>query len=401
MKKYIFTLVTKTMAAGLCAFTFLLPLSAHAEIKAGSLEASPFIGYNLFERKQNLEDRPVMGGRIGYNVTNRFGLEGTLEYMKSRVDDDTQTATREGQFASPDDNVRITSYHLDFLYHFMPERNLNPFIVAGFGATHYSPEISDGDMSAVNFGVGAKYWLADRLALRFDLRDNMVSELFKHNYHNVSATAGLVFSFGGQSKVKPPLTAATAPAPAPAVVKSELKPAEEVVIVVAEEPAGDPQARSWCNASCEKVVIVVAEEPAPQVEEKVKILAAESKVKKKVIILAFEDIHFDFSESTLNAEAKRVLRNSIQILKENPNAKVRIAGYTSASGTKEYNQTLSEQRADSVQAFLTQEGIIAPERLSTIGHGQTRPAEYEAAPDDIYSNAAKANMRVLFEILVE
>ena len=96
-----------------------------------------------------------------------------------------------------------------------------------------------------------------------------------------------------------------------------------------------------------------------------------------------------------------ILKRNIQILKANPKVKVRIAGYTSASGTESYNQRLSERRANAVKEYLTKEGVIAPDRLSTIGYGETRPAMYEAAPKDLYSEAAKANMRVLFEIIVE
>jgi outer membrane protein OmpA-like peptidoglycan-associated protein len=88
-------------------------------------------------------------------------------------------------------------------------------------------------------------------------------------------------------------------------------------------------------------------------------------------------------------------------MKDNPNAKVRIAGYTSASGTEEYNQKLSERRAKAVEEYLINEGIITPDRLTMIGYGKTDPAEYEAAPKELYSKAAKANMRVLFEIVVK
>jgi outer membrane protein OmpA-like peptidoglycan-associated protein len=144
----------------------------------------------------------------------------------------------------------------------------------------------------------------------------------------------------------------------------------------------------------EKVVIMASE---PKVEEKVMVAAAEP----KVIILAFEDVHFDFDKSTLKPEAQAILKRNIQLLKDNPKAKVRIAGYTSASGTIAYNQSLSERRANAVQAYLISEGIITPDRLSTIGYGETNPAMYEAAPKELYSKAAKANMRVLFEITVE
>jgi outer membrane protein OmpA-like peptidoglycan-associated protein len=120
----------------------------------------------------------------------------------------------------------------------------------------------------------------------------------------------------------------------------------------------------------------------------------------KIIVLAFEDIHFDFDKSTLKPEAQAILKRNIQLLKNNPQAQIRVAGYTSASGTEAYNQKLSERRANAVRAYLVSEGVIAPDRLSIVGYGETHPAMYEVAPKEIYSKAAKANMRVLFEIVV-
>ena len=146
---------------------------------------------------------------------------------------------------------------------------------------------------------------------------------------------------------------------------------------------------------------VTEAKPEPKTEEKVEAAVLETKAEEKVIILAFEDVHFDFDKSTLKPEAQVILKRNIQMLKDNPKAKIRIAGYTSASGTKAYNQKLSERRANAVQKYLIGEGIITQDRLSTIGYGETRPEMYEAAPKEIYSKAAKANMRVLFEIIVK
>jgi outer membrane protein OmpA-like peptidoglycan-associated protein len=155
------------------------------------------------------------------------------------------------------------------------------------------------------------------------------------------------------------------------------------------------------SGKCERYPLIVAKPMVVIVQSepiaKEKIMVAEA----KVVILAFEDVHFDFDKSTLKPEAQENLKRNIQMLKDNPNAKVRIAGYTSAAGTEVYNQSLSERRAAAVQKYLIDEGIITPERLSTIGYGETDPAMYEAAPKEIYSKAAKANMRVLFEIVVE
>lgn len=150
--------------------------------------------------------------------------------------------------------------------------------------------------------------------------------------------------------------------------------------------------------AAEPVVILVSE---PAVEEKVAVLVSEPKIAEKVIVLAFEDIHFDFDKSSLTPEAKELLKRNIQILKNNPKANVRIAGYTSASGTEEYNQALSERRANAVKEYLLSENVVTPDRLTEIGFGESKSAMYEVAPKDLYSTAAKANMRVLFQVILK
>ncbi len=148
------------------------------------------------------------------------------------------------------------------------------------------------------------------------------------------------------------------------------------------------------GAKMDKEVILASE---ADVDQNVAAVAA----KPVIVVLAFEDIHFDFDKSVLKPNAQAILKRNIQILKKNPKAKIRIAGYTSARGTDEYNQKLSERRAAAVKKFLIENGVVTPNRLSMIGYGKKNPAMFEVAPKKIYSKAAKANMRVLFEIVVE
>ena len=346
-KEYSTVLFRNKILPLLLAVVFLFPLAANAEIRAMSVELSPFFGYHFFEEDQNLEDNFVFGGRAGYNITNRFAIEGALEFISTNVDNKNQTFTTEGQFTSPIDDVKMTSYHLDMLYHFMPESRFNPFIAAGYGAAHYSPKINNENLSVISYGVGAKYWLAENIGLRADLRDNLVVD---DTFHNIEATLGVIFRFGGVSK-------------------AEAAP-------------------------------VVKREPAPQpVKAEKKLVAAP--VKPAFTVLEFDDVHFDFDKSTLKPAAKRGLDEYIQILKENPKAKIRIEGYTSEMGTEEYNMELSKRRADAVKSYLVNEGGIKSSRLQSFGYGQNDPKAYEANPDDIRSRAAKKNMRVLFEIIVQ
>src|ERR1035437_3149224 len=92
------------------AFVFLLPLSARSEIRAGSFEVTPFVGYNFFENGQNLKDRPIFGLRLGYNFTRHFGIEGAGEFIETRVADTAKMWTKEGQFTSPIDGVDLSLY---------------------------------------------------------------------------------------------------------------------------------------------------------------------------------------------------------------------------------------------------------------------------------------------------
>jgi outer membrane protein OmpA-like peptidoglycan-associated protein len=133
-------------------------------------------------------------------------------------------------------------------------------------------------------------------------------------------------------------------------------------------------------------------------ELKVMMLVLDPKEDEKVVV--FGDTHFDFDKSTLSQEAKTLLDKDVQGLKESPQIKVRMAGYTSAKGTEEVNQKLSERRANTVRDYLIEKGI-APERITVIGYGRTRPAVYEVTPGDIDSKEALANMRVLIEVVVK
>lgn len=125
------------------------------------------------------------------------------------------------------------------------------------------------------------------------------------------------------------------------------------------------------------------------------------KLQPKLVLIELSDAHFDFDSSKITPAGITILDKNIRILKANPNLNILIAGYASASGTEEYNQKLSERRATAVRDYLINNGGIAPERLQQIGYGESRRATYEPYPDDLESEAAKSNMRVLFTIIVK
>jgi outer membrane protein OmpA-like peptidoglycan-associated protein len=92
----------------------------------------------------------------------------------------------------------------------------------------------------------------------------------------------------------------------------------------------------------------------------------------KRIKIAAQNIFFETAKSTLLARSFPKLNDVVSILKDNASFKLQIDGHTDFVGKDEYNQTLSEQRAASVRAYLVSQGI-SESRITSAGYGETRP----------------------------
>ena len=87
-----------------------------------------------------------------------------------------------------------------------------------------------------------------------------------------------------------------------------------------------------------------------------------------------EKIMFAFDKADLEAESYPLLDEVVQALKDNKGFRVQIEGHTDSTGPREHNQTLSEQRALTVLAYLRDHGV-ASERLSYVGFGESAPTD--------------------------
>ena len=81
---------------------------------------------------------------------------------------------------------------------------------------------------------------------------------------------------------------------------------------------------------------------------------------------------FDVDKATLKPVAREKLARIAGILATHPDLKIEIEGHTDSTGSDEYNQRLSERRADSVRGYLSEQGI-GRSIVGTAGFGKTRP----------------------------
>jgi len=82
----------------------------------------------------------------------------------------------------------------------------------------------------------------------------------------------------------------------------------------------------------------------------------------------------------LSEPAKQAWGKVAKQLKQNPQLKVELAGYTDSSGSSELNLQLSQQRAESVRDYLLAEGV-AQDQLTAKGYGEKDPIANNATPD--------------------
>jgi OmpA-OmpF porin, OOP family len=113
---------------------------------------------------------------------------------------------------------------------------------------------------------------------------------------------------------------------------------------------------------CKDVPGVAEQQGCPAIKEEI--------VKK--IDYAAKNILFETGSAKLRASSNKGLNDVVKILNENPDVILNIDGHTDNTGDSEKNQTLSQNRADAVKAYLAKKGIDEA-RMTATGHGQDEP----------------------------
>jgi outer membrane protein OmpA-like peptidoglycan-associated protein len=90
------------------------------------------------------------------------------------------------------------------------------------------------------------------------------------------------------------------------------------------------------------------------------------------IVLTLDDVLFDTGKAQLKSGATRSIEQIAAFLKDNPDRRVQIEGFTDSQGADEYNLELSQSRADAVAMAIIQRGIDA-QRVRALGYGEGYP----------------------------
>lgn len=245
----------------------------------------------------------------------------------------------------------------DWLY-FLNRDGWSPFGLAGGGVTFSKREPSDDEFLMLNLGAGIMKIISEHgVALRAEARYvyNFDDKGGNDQPQDWRVMAGLMIPLTAKPVELPP----PPPAPAPAVADSD----GDGVIDSADKCPGTLAGVKVDGTGC----------AIPQ-------------------ILKLNGVNFEFDSSALDKNAKTILDEVSDSIKNQPTMQVEIAGHTDSVGDDAYNLNLSQRRVDSVRAYLVEKGAPA-DKFTAKGYGETEPV----AGNDTDAGRAE-NRRVEFRI---
>jgi OOP family OmpA-OmpF porin len=321
----------------------------------------------------HLEDTWGWGGALGWAFHDQWSAE--IEYFYTEPD-----------LEDADDNAEVDTLWLNFLYKLPVDSDWQPYATFGFGASDYeadSTSFHKTDTNQANVGLGLFRNLGDHFALRADVRGVWHDE---GNDISPFATVGLTLFLGGTPRVtdsdgdgvddkldKCPGTPAGRVVDANGCERdSDGDGVVDGVDQCPNTPAGVNVDSRGCPPDSDGDGVTDDKDQCPNTPRGTRVDARGCPEAVPEAVTFNLTVEFAFNSAVINEIGVKDLFNAIRFLREHPNTVAEIEGHTDSVGSDDYNQGLSERRADAIKLAIVNSGIDAS-RLSTVGYGESRP----------------------------
>ncbi len=375
-----------------------------AEERQETIYLNPFAGFQYFDDKRDLSET----GTFGLGAEYRFAPHWAVEAVYSSADADRKGAPGSSDF----DEIR-----LDGTYYFAgQDQAWNPYLSLGAGRADFgdgaaAPRTSGSnhDESRVNVGAGVRYNVSDSISLRGDLRefhgidestfDTMVSLGISFAFNRIVGEAAPADS----DKDGVPDNHDQCPGtPAGATVDStgcepdaDMDGVADARDACPNTPQGAEVDARGCELDSDNDGVVNSKDQCPNTTAGAEVDATGC-VGVVEIIETFEiEVRFPTNSSVIGNSYDAEISRVADFLKANPETIVEIAGHTDSMGEADYNQLLSQRRAEAVAERLTGPLGVDPERVNTKGYGEEAPI---ASNDTAEGRAANRRVEARIQI---
>ena len=341
----------------LATLAMLLPAAFSAEAAEGDWYVAPSVVYFDDDPDRKL-DTGFFGGQVqvGKQMSRHFSLEGLFGYH----DIDGFPAQEHLELG------------INAVGNFLPDSLFSPYVLGGLGYLRADvglpdfgglpPAGSASSGASASGGLGLKIRFGEsRWALRSEWR---LRHAFDESLTDHLVSVGLQYTFGDDADAAP-MAAAAAPA-VMAEPDSDGDGVADARDVCPNTRAGTTVDAFGCAADSDRDGVPDDRDQCPGTwGVDVNDDGCEP--------IRLRTVFFGVESAVLTAHARGKLDETVAILNRYPDLQVDIAGHADSSGPDEFNQALSERRAEAVRRYLEEAGIDAS-RLSARGYGESQPA---------------------------
>lgn len=371
------------------ALALAVATPAVAEQSTQYIYINPFVAFQYFDDKRELSESGTFGGGLEYRFTDRWAAEAVY----SRANADRKGAPGDSDF----DELR-----LDGLYYLADaDQTWNPYLAFGAGHADFGDNGPNGtlgsnhDETRVNLGGGVRYNVNDTVSLRGDLRE---FHGIDNSTFDTQVSLGISFAFGRLVGSPDPkdtdLDGITDDrdqcpgTPRGATVDGygcELDDDNDGVVNSQDQcpstPAGARVDNQGCELDSDGDGVVDSQDQCPDTTAGAEVDEVGCEGVAETVQTVELRVQFPNNSSVIDHTFDPEIRKVADFMAANPETTVEIAGHTDSSGAANYNQFLSQRRAEAVANRLTESLGVDPARVSAVGYGESQPIMDNDTPE--------------------
>lgn len=107
-----------------------------------------------------------------------------------------------------------------------------------------------------------------------------------------------------------------------------------------------------------------------------------------------DNIYYDLDKADIRTDAAEELDKLVDFLKDNPKIKIELSSHTDSRAPDDYNQKLSQRRAESAVNYLIQNGIET-NRIKAVGYGESRLIVPNAETEEEHQRNRRTEIKIL------
>ncbi|MCB1662243.1 MAG: OmpA family protein [Pseudomonadales bacterium] len=364
----------------------LIGISALSLITANAAFADEGTGLNIFGGATHYlfgdnDISDTSGGvlGLGYKFSEHWGIEGTyIDLGNTEMD----------LIGGGDVDFDISGYRADLLYHFSETASgVVPYLAFGAGEFDIDPDlagVSSDDQTFVNFGGGFKKYITDNLAFRGDLR---AIRNTSESSTDLAMMVGLDYFFGSRGKKA---------APVAAPLDSDGDGVYDDQDRCPNTPAGVAVDSNGCPLDSDGDGVYDYKDKCPNTPAGARVDEDGCQYVIKETVSVELEVLFDLNKAVVKPAFYEEIKNVGEFMKLFPSTNATIEGHTDSTGDDDYNQGLSERRANAVRQVLIDQHGVDASRIKAVGYGESQPRA-----DNDTKDGRQQNRRVMAVIKTE